>query len=282
MLMTTIAGVHDFFSSSDPKIGASIVRLANFARKEHEHPEAQVSILFKAESATFVTHNATGRTIHTPAFTGAIAYIPPNQPHRTHWSGDAELLNLHFPGRLIEEVTDGLGSALAQPAPEYRFDRGIFEVGRLLLDEFDWTANLTPAVIDHAAMLVAHRLHRISTRHLQPRAKGLLPLKRLQPAIDFIAACPEAPFTLSQLARFCNASTFHFARSFSAAVGCPPFSYQRRLRLEKARQLLAETDLSIEAVGHVTGVGNATYFSRLFRHYNGVSPSEYRRRLHEH
>jgi AraC family transcriptional regulator len=88
---------------------------------------------------------------------------------------------------------------------------------------------------------------------------------------------PERDFTLIELARLCNSSVFHFARSFSAATGSAPFRLQRTLRLEKARELLLATDLSVGDVAMAVGLENLTHFSRVFRQYFGCSPREYRR-----
>ncbi len=105
---------------------------------------------------------------------------------------------------------------------------------------------------------------------------GLLPAKRLQNAIDALIANPDRSFTLVDLARLCNSSVFHFSRSFTAHLGCAPFAFQRNLRVQKARELLSATELSIEAVSDAVGIENPTSFSRIFRRFTGQSPRGYR------
>ena len=106
---------------------------------------------------------------------------------------------------------------------------------------------------------------------------GVLDIKRLQPAIDAMIAFPERHFSLAELAGLCNSSVFHFARSFTARLGSPPYAYQRTLRLQTAQSLLRETDLSVEAIAYAVGIETATNFSRMFRRYMGYSPKEFRR-----
>jgi transcriptional regulator GlxA family with amidase domain len=60
-------------------------------------------------------------------------------------------------------------------------------------------------------------------------------------------------------------------------LGGAPFEYQRALRLEKAKELLREADLAIEAVGIAIGVESASNLAGLFRRTVGLSPSEYGR-----
>ena len=95
--------------------------------------------------------------------------------------------------------------------------------------------------------------------------------------MEFLNEHWERQTTLTDLAALCGVSIYHFARSFSAQLGCAPFEYQRALRLEKAKELLRESDLAIEAVGVAVGIESASNFARSFRRSAGVSPSEYRR-----
>jgi len=136
---------------------------------------------------------------------------------------------------------------------------------------------LAPTMIDYAIFLISRRVLSAAERISKREASGLLSLKRLQPAIDIIHGNPERDFTLIGLARLCNSSVFHFARSFSARTGSAPFRLQRTLRLQKARELLLKTDLSVGDVGIAVGIENVTHFSRVFREYFGCSPRECRR-----
>jgi AraC family transcriptional regulator len=132
-------------------------------------------------------------------------------------------------------------------------------------------------MIDHAICLISRRLLRAGERISKGESSGLLSLSRLQPAIDTIHGNPERDFTLIELARLCNSSVFHFARSFSARTGSAPFRLQRTLRLQKAQQLLLEPGISVGEVAIAVGFENLSHFSRVFRKDFGCSPREYRR-----
>ena len=95
--------------------------------------------------------------------------------------------------------------------------------------------------------------------------------------MEFLNEHSESHTSLADLAALCGVSIYHFARSFSAQLGRAPFEYQRAVRLEKARELLRESDLAIEAVGIAVGIDSASNFARLFRRTVGLSPSEYRK-----
>jgi two-component system response regulator YesN len=57
--------------------------------------------------------------------------------------------------------------------------------------------------------------------------------------------------------------------------------YANLLRIKRARQYLAQTNWPIQEIGTLVGIDDAHYFSRLFRKYEGMSPSQYRATLRE-
>lgn len=101
---------------------------------------------------------------------------------------------------------------------------------------------------------------------------------RLNRAIDFIDAHIEDPLDLETIAGVAAFSKYHFHRVFSAAVGEPLGSYIQRLRLERAAALVADTKReSITDIAYRLNFSSPAVFSRAFRDYLGMSPSEWRR-----
>ena len=262
---------------SPERNGALVFARQGFSGGEHEHPEAQISILFKGASASLLTHGETGKTVRAGLVPESFSYIPPRQPHRLNWRSDGELLNLYVSDQSLSELAQERGSQPLGVEVAGHPDRAVYEIGRLLLDEFHSMGGLAPTMIDHAICLISRRLPGATERTSKAQASGLLSLKRLQPAIDMIHGNPETDFTLLELARLCNSSVFHFARSFSTRTGAAPFRLQRKLRLQQAQQLLLKTELSVGEVAIAVGFENLTHFSRVFRSYFGCSPREYRR-----
>lgn len=80
------------------------------------------------------------------------------------------------------------------------------------------------------------------------------------------------------LAQQAHASTAHFSRSFSRAFGEPPHQYLLRRRVERAKELLRETDLSVTEVSLEVGFRSLGSFSTAFRQLVGEPPSRYAQR----
>ena len=254
-----------------------IVRADSFSAPEHSHSEAQLSFFRKGSSGTFLTHSVVGKSHSMSVAPGSISLITHNQPHRIHWQGDGELLHMYFSLDFMAKVTEsGYSAALLRPL-SHRHEATINTIGQCILDEFYWSGQLRSDFVDHARFLIAARLLHIMEADRAKPLSGLLGIRRLQPAVEFLNEHSETHASLADLAALCGVSIYHFARSFSAQLGCAPFVYQRALRLEKARELLRESNLAIEAIGIAVGVDSASNFARLFRRCVGLSPSEYRR-----
>lgn len=96
-------------------------------------------------------------------------------------------------------------------------------------------------------------------------------------AIDALQRRAFEPTDMNALAVEFGMSPATLRRRFQAAVGLSPKAFQLRLRVDRAKELLAASDLSIEAISHAVGIDDAFYFSRLFQDRENCSPSEFRR-----
>jgi AraC family transcriptional regulator len=85
--------------------------------------------------------------------------------------------------------------------------------------------------------------------------------------------------SLGELAASCSISPRHLARGFKAATGTTIHTYIRRVRLERAKVLLASNGISLKEISDEVGFANASHFAAEFRQRIGCSPSEYRARL---
>ena len=84
------------------------------------------------------------------------------------------------------------------------------------------------------------------------------------------------PLNVKELAASFNISAEHFIRSFKAYIGLTPLGFRQKCRVERAKELLSGSDLSVDEVAKACGCDDALYFSRLFKKYTGMSPTAYR------
>ena len=99
-------------------------------------------------------------------------------------------------------------------------------------------------------------------------------------AKDVIDRDYAQPLDVTTLAAEAHASTAHFGRSFKRAFGETPHKYLVRRRIERAKELLRGTELSVTEVSLEVGFRSLGSFSAGFRGLVGESPSDYARRWH--
>src|SRR5215475_3772196 len=96
---------------------------------------------------------------------------------------------------------------------------------------------------------------------------------------DYIEASLEQALTLSDLAAVADSSPYHFARAFKRSTGCSPHRYVLRRRTERAKRLLADSEVPLSMVAQTCGFGSQSHFASRFREATGLTPSQFRRCL---
>ena len=104
--------------------------------------------------------------------------------------------------------------------------------------------------------------------------------RRLLGVRDLIDRAYAAPLDLAALARSAHLSESHFSRSFAEAFGVTPHRYLLTTRLERAKALLRDTELSVTDICLRVGLTSLGSFSSQFRRFVGESPTAYRERPH--
>jgi AraC-like DNA-binding protein len=104
---------------------------------------------------------------------------------------------------------------------------------------------------------------------------GHNPIERVRHAMHENVA--NRGLTLSMLAKLAEMSPAHFCRTFRARTGEAPFANLRRLRVEAALPLIAETDLPFAEIATRVGLCSAAHLWRLVVEHTGRPPSSFRR-----
>lgn len=81
---------------------------------------------------------------------------------------------------------------------------------------------------------------------------------------------------LEEVAREAGISPYYFSKLFKEEAGVNFSEYLTGLRIETAKQLLMNRELSIKQVCVDSGYANPNYFSRIFKKWTGITPTEFR------
>lgn len=82
--------------------------------------------------------------------------------------------------------------------------------------------------------------------------------------------------TLSQLAAVAGLSVPHFCRAFKRSFGCPPYEFIIRRRIERAKEHLRHSEMTITDIALACGFSTSSHFANSFRRQVGTTPQMYR------
>jgi len=101
---------------------------------------------------------------------------------------------------------------------------------------------------------------------------------RVRKALALIERHPlSKPFRVAELARACGLGVNRLGALFHAAVGKSPLACYESVRLERARELLTDSDYRVKEIAWELGFGSLQHFSNWFKGKTGQSPRQYRR-----
>lgn len=98
-------------------------------------------------------------------------------------------------------------------------------------------------------------------------------------ATDYIQKHCQEELSLTTVAEYVRLSPAYFSRFFKEETGCSFVDYLKRLRIEKAKELLQTSNLKIYEICEALGYQSVQYFSNLFKTMVGVTPQEYREKI---
>lgn len=135
-------------------------------------------------------------------------------------------------------------------------------------------AKLTAGISDmftHDRVRSEQDFQRIPMRHSLANAQP-----KLKELVSLMENNLEEPISLNELASYINISRRQLERVFQKYFNSTPSRYYLRLRLERARQLLKQTSLSIIEVATACGFVSTPHFSKCYRDYTGMPPRDER------
>ena len=224
-----------------------------------------------------------GKLKSSPMSPGLFNFIPAHRELEALWQAEVELLSIYLPPTILERTI--LENSDRNPQSIELIDR--FAIGDPLLEQLIYafkneTDNLSDRLYRESlqTMLCAHLLrHHCSTKVVTTEVSGRLSPSKLRQVIDYIQENLERDLSLTQLAKIAYVSSHHFGKLFKQSMGVTPHQYVMKCRIEKAKQLLVNRQITIAEVSLATGFCHQSHFNNVFRRHTTVTPRQYRDRL---
>lgn len=224
-----------------------------------------------------------GNQTHTGLYAkGDFCITPAQVPFFARWDRDDCFLQIRITSAFIQsiarETIDGNSDQL-ELVPEFRIrDPHIESLGRLFLAELNQKHLGSKLYIDSLANVLAVHLIRqyTTTQRRLSIYEGGLPERQLLQVLEYINEYLHQDIKLSDLANLLGMSRFHFCHLFKQSIGIAPYQYLIQQRIERAKQLLKQTDSSITDIALLCGFNSHSHLSKQFRQITGITPKAYR------
>lgn len=226
---------------------------------------------------------------------GDVLFVPAGGLHTgfSTYEGDIAYVSIVFNGALFNDfVHDSLHAKYVRPYLEGRVQlpakpvlhKPSCTVHYKLLDEViaEFQAN-QPAY----QLIIKSQLHLLFTL----LARTFLPLQlpehvnnryienreRFKALIEYIESNFVDKLTVEDAAGRLNLNPYHFCKMFKKITGRTFIEYVNMCRMNEAERLLQEESLSITEIAGRVGCDNPNYFTKLFKQYKGITPSQLRK-----
>ena len=201
---------------------------------------------------------------------GQCAYIAPHDRHYYCFPVESHSRNywMHFAGSAIDEILSSLGItgscviSLHSPTSCENVLRRLH--GIYALDN--------PSLIPEQNSLLLQMLTLLNTR----LAPELVNNENIYTISSYICEHYAEPLTTEDMARIACLSPSRFSHLFTRVIGCSPYHFLQKTRIDKAKYYLTMTSIPIQDIASMVGFNDPMYFSRIFSRYAGCSPREYR------
>jgi transcriptional regulator GlxA family with amidase domain len=101
-------------------------------------------------------------------------------------------------------------------------------------------------------------------------------LFQIEPALKYLEENYTKEIKIEYLAELCGYSQSRFFSLFKNAVNCSPITYKNTLTIQKAIELLENTNKPIEEISESLGFESTRYFRKIFKNITGKTPRELR------
>ncbi|NUT93281.1 MAG: helix-turn-helix transcriptional regulator [Saccharothrix sp.] len=217
-----------------------------------------------------------GRAVREAWVPGRLQVLVPHRSTTRRYRGDTSMrsVQVHIPHDTVASVAAQLGGVVDHEALA-----ASVALGDPLLEEAVRAVGFPGAAGElyaesAAAFLATHLL----TRHAGLRA---VPARgredvRVRAAVAIMRDRLAEPVTLADIAAEVHLSVYHLVRVFKDATGRTPHRFLTGLRIEEAKRLLRDTDLSVARIAQRCGFATPGALSTAFLRHTGVRPSTYR------
>jgi AraC-like DNA-binding protein len=244
-----------------------------------DRPPAGFHDLFIALRTVELLEHLGPRRQHYGYRRASVGFTPRGQTWSITWLGVLEGFGFLIRDEVLRAAGGDLPAeaswrmALSDHAPAIGY-LGI-EIATQVLNGFPLGRGHVERLLAGFLAMVAKRYSASPERDALRRAGNRMQVER---ALRYIEDHLHTPFALDDVCHVAGLSSAHINRCFQSEIGTSVWQYVKARRLERARDLLSDTSLSVAQVAAACGFSSASHFTTSFRARYGTSPVAWRSR----
>lgn len=207
---------------------------------------------------------------------GNMVLFRPGEPQVYYYYAKhkTEVYWVHFTGWKVEQYLD----SYELPKSENVFFTGVSPDYPWIYNQIIRELQLQRANYEDVNKLFIHHIFLTINRYIKEgRQIKNETISDIERAIHYFNENFNKPISIEQYALEHLMSVNWFIHSFKEVTNVPPMQYIVSLRINAAKGYLENTNKSISEISDAVGYENALYFSRLFKKYTGMTPTEYKK-----
>lgn len=250
--------------------------------------QTEITMSLLRTPGAVVSRSASGVRQQTPVGAGTVWISPGGiEEEATRISAPlCDIVHIYLAREQFFSLGAEVGGSVCPAAIDYVADARddlIRQIGVSLVSEMRAPTPGGKVLAESLGLALAARIiqrHSSANRSLKPRKSSYdwgTDDPRMRRVLEYMRANLEEPIGLDELAAVACLSPYHFARTFRDKVGTPPHRFLTMLRLDHAKVLLATSQRSLCDIALSCQFASQTNFTRAFRQFTGVTPSEFRK-----
>jgi len=249
--------------------------------QSHLHEDQLLQFFMKPAVIGFSLKDAA--TTRIPVASGQAVFCPRKEWHNIKWGERISVLSIRIPdSALMEAAGERLTERSLEIVPKHvvtddRLTHLLFALDAERASGYSTGKLFVDCIESALANILLTSFNTFAPR--STLRKGVMAPRILRRVVEFMHANLDKQIGLKDLADCAGLSLSHFSFQFRASTNLSPHQYMLRLRIERSKELLADSRLSVLDVGLEVGFRNQQHFATVFRNSVGVPPSVYRTQL---
>lgn len=192
-----------------------------------------------------------------------------SDPWSYYWFG--------FRGQLVEHYLKETAICADNPVFSLNHSTERIKSGMSRLIEISLASEHNDILLNSCLLEILHQLNKSFPKEVTQQ-QGNSPKLFFSQAVSFLQHNYERTIKIGDLANLLNIDRSYLHRLFIEQAGISPKQFLTNLRIDRAKQLLQDSDLDIKSIAYSVGFEDAGNFSKLFKQETGLSPTQFRNR----